>query len=181
MSANAEAPTAALVARYDWQQDEDMEDEYCVDRLTGREVVRYDLGDPANYAVSHGGWSKREWLEREGLDPDAEIDIAQAAVRIGQWEVDCHARVKARRAEREREESEARDVFDVISKRAARRFRFDREHWRNDEERVLRPALERAGYRDVGFHMIEEDSFGPLIRGVVATDPSGKRVRFYYG
>lgn len=48
-------------------------DAVCVDQATGKEVVRYDLGDPANWHSEYGGWSHDEYLERKGFDPNERI------------------------------------------------------------------------------------------------------------
>jgi hypothetical protein len=51
-----------------------------------------------------------------------------------------------------------------------------------DRERtILKPALERRGFTEISFYMIEQDSFGPLIRGAVALNPDRQTVRFFYG
>lgn len=49
---------------------EDDKDHVCRDRLTGKVVVRYDWGDPANWSSEYGAPSDREYLSRKGLDPD---------------------------------------------------------------------------------------------------------------
>lgn len=46
----------------------------CWDYLTGKCVVSYDLGDPANYDPNYGGWSCEQWLEARGLDPRERIE-----------------------------------------------------------------------------------------------------------
>lgn len=43
-------------------------DRVIFDRLEGKVVRQYDLGDPANYADSHGGMSDSEWFADKGLD-----------------------------------------------------------------------------------------------------------------
>ena len=55
-----------------------------------------------------------------------------------------------------------------------------REYWRWEEE-VAKPVLHALGYSDVVFVEGERDSFGPLSRGVLMTDPSGQKVMTYYG
>ena len=173
---DVETTEPRVVARYQWDQDDD--DAFCIDRATGKVVVRYDLGDPANYAPSYGGWSKREWLERKGLDPDATVDVASAVTPIPEWEVEFYRRQTARKAEVERLEAEARDLLDFIGDEAKA---FDFGEYREGEADILRPALERRGFTSVRFYMGEEDSFGPLSRMCAAKDPSGAEVRFYYG
>jgi hypothetical protein len=167
-----------MIPRFVWSIDEANEEEVCTDRLRGSEVVRYDMGDPANYAKSHGGWSKREWLEHKGLDPDAEIPLADSKVRVPDGEAERHADAKARRAQREKEEAEARDLLSFLGDDADD---FDFDEYAEGEAKILRPALEKRGFKNVGFYMVEQDSFGPLIRGCRAIDPNGNTVRFFYG
>jgi len=175
------------IARYAWSQDVDdrfddgpeWADEICVDRLTGEVIVRYDLGDPANYNPAYGGWSKDEYLENQKRDPRAEIDIAESKVAVPLGEVEAYAARKARREQRQIEEAMATDLFSLLSDAETDGFEF--EDYYDGEVTILAPALEARGYSDVGFYMVEEDSFGPLIRGVRATDAAGKTVRFFYG
>lgn len=168
------------IERYVWSiSGYDDEDQICTDRLTREVIVRYDLGDPANYNPAYGGWSKDEYLEHQNRDPRAEIDISESKVPVPADEVDVYAARKARREQREAEEDAAVDLFGFLTERETEGFEFD--DYSDGEVDILAPALEARGYRDVGFHMIEQDSFGPLIRGVRAADPGGKTVRFYYG
>lgn len=75
-------PAKRTVPRYSWRVvgslygHEDDEDQICVDQLTGEVIVRYDLGDPANYHPEYGGLSKGEYLERQGRDPKERIDAS---------------------------------------------------------------------------------------------------------
>lgn len=192
----AETTEARLVRRYDWDQecvhrgyDYDDYDQICIDRLTGKVVVRYDLGDPANYSPAYGGWSKSEWLERKGLDPDEEIEIEKAVVPVPEWEIEHLRRRKEWKAQREKEEAEARDlhaVFPDLNCSGATGYcnsdrRGNGKDYTDWEEDIARPAIEAAGYRDVVFYDIERDSFGPLIRGVRAIDANGEAKRFFYG
>lgn len=174
------APTA--IARFAWKidtgWDDEICDEVCIDRLTGQEVVRYDAGDPANHHPAYGGWSKNEYLVRAGCDADAEIEIGQSKVAISPQEAEMHAFRKAATAQREQEESEAIELLDFLGD-DAEAFVFD--EYSDGECDVLAPSLEKRGFTNVGFYMIEQDSFGPLVRGCRATDPAGKIVRFYYG
>lgn len=188
MSTTAEQITPAMIARFVWSVHEyggDDEfgfsadcDQICTDRLTGQVVVRYDLGDPANYAASHGGWSHEEWLRQKGFDPDAEIPLGDSAVPVRMEEAERHAAAKRRRSQREQEEAEAQELLTFLGDDAAA-FKF--EEWDEGEDKILTPALERRGFKGIGFYMIEQDSFGPLIRGCVAHGTDGKRVRFFYG
>ena len=79
------------------------------------------------------------------------------------------------------ETSEAPKARDLLSFLGAEVSAFDFERYYEGERDLLTPALERRGFTGIAFYMIEQDSFGPLIRGCVATDPGGKRVRFNYG
>ena len=71
----------ATVRRFHWTTepngytDGEGLDEICIDRMTGKVIIRYDLGDPANYAHSHGGTSRSEKLERMKLDPRERIPV----------------------------------------------------------------------------------------------------------
>lgn len=175
------------IARYAWSRDVDdrfddgpeWHDEICVDRLTGEVIVRYDMGDPANYNPAYGGWSKDEYLENQGRDPREEIDISASKVPVPAGEAEAYAARKARREQREAEETVAVDLFGFLTEAETEGFEFD--DYYDGETTILAPALEARGYSDVGFYMVEEDSFGPLIRGVRATDAAGKTVRFFYG
>ena len=53
--------------------------------------------------------------------------------------------------------------------------------YRDWEKEIAKPAIERAGFTGVRFYSVEEDSFGPLIRGVEATDAAGQAVTWDYG
>ena len=190
-----------IVARYVWSEekmgynervftyyhDEDVDgdDEYydydkiCTDRKTGNIVVRYDMGDPANYAKSHGGWTYDEWLTNKGLNPDEEITLEECKVPVDPNEAVRYANKKDRKERIEKERDEANDLFTFLDAIETVNFRF--ENYLDGEDKLLRPALEQRGFTNVCFGMLEEDSFGPLTRECVAVDPSGKTVRFFYG
>jgi hypothetical protein len=55
-------------------------DQVCTDLLTGKEVFRYDLGDPANYSSGYGGISDSERFERRGIDRNERLDVTLAAI-----------------------------------------------------------------------------------------------------
>lgn len=177
---DAAAPTT--IARFAWKLDTGWDDEICdegcIDRLTGQEVVRYDAGDPANHNPAYGGWSKNEYLIRKGCDPEAAIDISQSKVPVSPREPEDYALRQARKLEREQEEAEAEDLLEFLGDDAEA---FDFDEWQEGEVEMLAPALEMRGFATVTFYMIEQDSFGPLVRGCRAVDPTGKTVRFYYG
>jgi hypothetical protein len=52
--------------------------------------------------------------------------------------------------------------------------------YRNGEQKILKPALEKLGYYNIAFYMGEQDSFGPLSR-VVFAYKDGVRFTFIYG
>lgn len=54
-----------------------------------------------------------------------------------------------------------------------------REYWKWESD-VAKPAIEAAGFTDIHFFSVEEDSFGPLIRGVTAIK-NGIRHEWEYG
>lgn len=170
-----------LVRRY--VQTHDAPDQYTydiiwTDRLTGKVVMRYDGADPANTNPSYGAVPDETCFARKGLDINAEIELEQAVIPVPAREVERHAAAKRRKAEREQEENEALDLLNFVGKEAAS---FSFEHYSEGEREILRPALEKRGFTGVSFYMVEADSFGPLIRGCVATCHCGKRVRFFYG
>jgi hypothetical protein len=149
------------------------------DRLTGSVVLRYDGADPANTNPAYGGQSDEEYFENKGLNIHAEIERSQSKLPVGPCEAERWARSKALRENKRQEEEEAKELFDFLGEAATRAFDFDQ--YLDGEHTILAPALEARGYTNVSFYMVEQDSFGPLIRGCVAHDPSGKRVRFMYG
>lgn len=53
---------------------------------------------------------------------------------------------------------------------------FDFSRYYEDEQVILKPALELKGYTNIRFRMGERDSFGPLFR-IVETDQG----RLWYG
>lgn len=173
---------AGLVRRYVKSYDEP-DDCTCdciwTDRLTGKIVLSYDAADPANTSAAYGAPPDSDVFARMGLNIDEEVVIGQCVMPVPSGEVENHRRLKAMRAELDREEEEAQDLLSFLGDQATEGFTFDR--YSDGESGILRPALEAKGYKSVAFYMVEQDSFGPLIRGCVADDPNGKRVRFYYG
>lgn len=148
------------------------------DRLTGDVVLRYDVGDPANTSAAYGAPSDQERFARRDLDIHEEIDADLSVLPVARSQVASVRTAKEARAQRELEEREARGLEDFLG---AEFDRFDFADYGRGERDILRPALEARGFTSVAFYMVEEDSFGPLIRGAVACDPEGKRVRFFYG
>lgn len=70
-----------MVKRYEFVYDESedlMCDKVWVDRLTGREVLRYDAADPANTNSYYGARPDEESFIRRGLDIYAVIDAKDA-------------------------------------------------------------------------------------------------------
>lgn len=67
--------------RYEYVYDESEErmcDKVWIDRLTGREVMRYDAADPANTNSYYGARPDEEYFVRRGLDIYELIDAASA-------------------------------------------------------------------------------------------------------
>lgn len=178
---NVATNTARMVRRYErrtYEPDDYTYDIMWIDRTTGRSVYSYDGGDPANYNPAYGGVSDADAFAEMGLDIMDECSIGQCVVPVSEHEVASWASDKARRAQRQAEEDAATDLLTLLGSDADS---FDFGDYHNGEAKILRPAMERRGYTDVSFYMTEQDSFGPLGRGCVAYDSTGKRVRFYYG
>ncbi len=53
-------------------------DQVWVDQLTGKEIIRYDLADPANTNSYYGAISDEEMFRRRDLDPYEVIPAADA-------------------------------------------------------------------------------------------------------
>jgi hypothetical protein len=68
------------------------------------------------------------------------------------------------------------DLYEIISMDG-----FDYAMFFRDEQNILKPRLEKAGYKEIVFVMGEQDSFGPLTRVVVCTDKDDNRCYFIYG
>lgn len=67
------------VRRYEYVYDEEyMCNKVWVDRLTGKEVMRYDAADPANTNSYYGARPDEEFFVRRGLDIYATIDASDA-------------------------------------------------------------------------------------------------------
>ncbi len=175
------ASSTATVRRYvrdTYEPDDCTYDIIWTDRLTGRTVLSYDGADPANFNPAYGAKTDAEVFADRGLDIYEEIEATKSITPVSSYEIASCAAQKSARLAREAEEADARDLLTFLGAEAAH---FDFGSYHHDENAILRPALERRGYTGVSFYMDEQDSFGPLIRGCVATDSSGKRVRFYYG
>lgn len=171
----------SMIRRYVKKYDEPDEctcDVVWTDRKTGETVLSYDAGDPANTNPAYGGMSDADWFKEQGLDIYAEVPVEESVVPVGPGEVERCAAARVAREQRKREEAEAADLLDFLGDEASA---FDFSEYDEGERDILRPALERRGFTNVSFHMGEQDSFGPLSRGCVATDGDGKRRRFFYG
>lgn len=150
------------------------------DRLTGREVMRYDAADPANTQASYGAITDEEAMASRGLDINEEIDAEKSVLPVLPHEVAAHASSKWFKAQRDQEIARSRDLFDFLGPTVFMPFAFS--EYRKGEKEILRPALECRGFDHVSFYMIEEDSFGPLIRGCRAFNTKeDKWQRFSYG
>jgi hypothetical protein len=62
-----------------------------IDRLTGKEVMRYDGADPANTRFDYGATPDRDIFARRGLDIKEMIDPAKAVVSVD----DCRRRMRS--------------------------------------------------------------------------------------
>jgi hypothetical protein len=174
MSDTATAP--AMIRRFvksDYAPDDYTYDIIWTDRLTGRVVLSYDGADPA-----YGAKPDSDYLASCGHDINAEIEIGQSVIPVPAGEAEMHASMKERKALRDQEEAESLDLLEFLGTEVEA---FDFEEYSAGERKLLKPALEKRGYTSISFYMIEQDSFGPLIRGCVANCHCGKRVRFAYG
>lgn len=175
------AAKPSLIRRY--VKTHDAPDEYTydaiwTDRLTGQVVMRYDAADPANTNPAYGAKPDSECLANLGHDINAEIETGQSAIKVSEVEAEYHAAMKGRKARREKEEAEAIDLLKFLG---AEVEALDFSEYYDGERNLLKPALEKRGYTAISFYMIEQDSFGPLIRGCFAVCHCGKPVRFFYG
>lgn len=82
-------PDDRMVSRFFWTTepngytDGEGLDQICIDRMSGHVVVRYDLGDPANYDPNYGGRSRAEYLERKKFEPQERVRIGDCKDRCG--------------------------------------------------------------------------------------------------
>lgn len=166
-----------FVKTYD-EPDEYTCDAIWTDRITGKVVMSYDAADPANTNPAYGARPDSDCFARKGLDINEEIEIGRSVVEVSASEAEFHASMKERKAAAEKEEAEALDLLQFLGAEAEA-FAF--EEYYDGERNLLRPALEKRGYTSIAFYMVEQDSFGPLIRGCTANCHCGKRVRFFYG
>ncbi|MCP1852881.1 MULTISPECIES: hypothetical protein [unclassified Bradyrhizobium] len=148
------------------------------DRLSGQEVTRYDGADPANTHPAYGGMPDSDWFEKKGLDINEGIELEKSVLPVPDGEAERFAARTRRIAERKQEDEEACDLLTFLGADAEQ---FDFDDYYDGERKILTPALEKRGYTAIRFYMVEQDSFGPLIRGCAAQCHCGKRVRFFYG
>src|SRR5262249_26031203 len=138
----------------------DAPDEYThdivyTDRLTGKVVMRYDGADPANTNPHYGARPDSECMASRGHDIDAEIEAEQSVLPVPEGEAQFHAEIKRRKAERKKEEDEALELLNYLGSEAEQ---FDFDKYRDGENKILKPALEKRGYTAITFYMVEQDS-----------------------
>lgn len=151
------------------------------DRLTGNEVLRYDGADPANRPPL--GPSDEACLASKGFDINEEIAISRCQVAPTESEIARYAWVQARKAEKTQEEERGLELLgelDLFSYLELDASAFDFQNYAEHEKTILQPALERKGFSRVAFFMGEQDSFGPLSRGIRCWK-GDKGYIFYYG
>jgi hypothetical protein len=181
--------------QYETRYDEDGDYEVATDvdvryfdRVTGECVLSYDGADPANRPPL--GPSDEECFYKKGLDINEEIPISRCKNQPTADEIGQHAWRQARKVEKEQEIERGEellgelDLFSYLEIDAgALSFNSDPskgETYRDDEEKLILPAFERKGFSRVAFFMGEQDSFGPLSRGIRAWKDDKSYV-FYYG
>lgn len=78
-------PTDTLVPRYFKGMDcpdDTTADVVYIDRLTGKEVMRYDGADPANTRFDYGARPDADYFAKRGLDIKEMIDPAKAVISL---------------------------------------------------------------------------------------------------
>lgn len=179
------AAPSEMVTRYyrTVDADNDIYDIVFMDRLTGKEVMRYDGVDPANRPPL--GPSDEECFIRKGLDREEEIRAEQSLLPVSQIDVQLLASRKQRLSREAAENARGLAFVEALPEKSLLHYlgitEFDPDAYREFERNVLVPALSLKGFHDIGFYMIEEDSFGPLVRGIVCTYITDRQVyRFSY-
>lgn len=174
-----------VIGRFYRKVDSGPDDDDCdyvwIDRLTNREVLRYDAADPANRPPL--GPSDEDCLYRKGLDIKEEIPISRCAIAPTEHEILSYRWKLSAALERKQEEERAVELLGELDlwsylEVAAEAFSF--ENYAEDEKNILLPAFERKGFTRVAFFMGEQDSFGPLSRGIRAWK-NNQGFIFYYG
>jgi hypothetical protein len=176
---------AGVINRYYKETDYGPDDDECeiiyYDRVTGGEVMRYDGGDPANRPPL--GPSDKECFLRKGLDIDEEIPISRCKSMPSETDIAAYQWRLSIRLEKEQAIERGVELLgeiDLWSYLELAADAFDFENYSHDEEKVLKPALERKGFTRISFFMGEQDSSGPLSRGIHAWK-NDKGYIFYYG
>jgi hypothetical protein len=152
-----------------------------IDRMTDTEVLRYDGVDPANRPPL--GPSDAEVLARKGIDVDEEIAISLCKTPPTESEIARYVWMQARKVEKQQEIERGEELLgelDLWSYLELDAVAFDFSNYAEQEQTILKPALERKGFTRVAFFMGEQDSFGPLSRGIRAWK-GDKSYVFYYG
>lgn len=174
-----------VINRYFKEMDYGPDDEDCdvvyYDRVDGREVMRYDGGDPANRPPL--GPSDEECFYRKGLDINEEIPISRCKTMPSEADIASYKWRLSVKMEKEQDTQRGVELLgelDLWSYLEIAADAFDFEHYSRDEQQVLKPAFERKGFSRISFFMGEQDSFGPLSRGVRAWKDD-KGYIFYYG
>jgi hypothetical protein len=166
------------------EDDQDDIDIFWVDRVTGREMVRWDGGDPAN-GPARGGYSDRDWLINAGGDPDEEVPIDRCKDPVTSGDVWAWQMQKSLQAERKEEYRRGEELLadydnSIFTYLGLDAVEFSFRSYAEDEKRIIKPAMEAKGFTMVAFFMGEQDSFGPLSRGIRAVREE-KGYVFYYG
>lgn len=174
-----------VINRYYKEIDRGPDDEDCdvvyYDRLDGRQVMRYDAADPANRPPL--GPSDEECFYRKGRDINEEIPISRCMVMPSDADIASYKwrlSVKLEKEQAIERGNELLGELDLWSYLELAYDAFDFNNWSHDEQSILKPAFERKGFSRVSFFMGEQDSFGPLSRGIHAWKDD-KGYIFYYG
>lgn len=169
--------------------EDDLDCDYVwIDRTTDAEVLRYDAADPANRPPL--GPSDEECLAQRGFDINEEIAISRCKTKPSEAHIAAHVWRQARQVEKDDEQARGEellgelDLFTYLEiDSSALTFNSDPSKgktYREDEEEIIKPAMERKGFSRIAFFTGEQDSFGPLSRGIRAWKDD-KGYIFYYG
>lgn len=174
-----------VINRYQRSLDTGPDDEDCDvvyhDRLSGREVMRYDGGDPANKPPL--GPSDEDCFLRKGLDINEEVELSRCRMPVSAEDVAAYHWRQAQVLEKQQQIDNGVELLgelDLWSYLEIAYEDFDFGNWSHDEKTVLQPAFERKGFSRVSFFMGEQDRSGPLSRGIRAWKDN-KGYIFYYG
>jgi hypothetical protein len=150
------------------------------DRLTGAEILRYDGVDPANRPPL--GPSDADCLADKGYDINEEIEISRCKEKPSASDVAQYIWRQSQKVEKEQEIERGVELLgelDLWSYLGLDAAAFDFENYSEQEVIFLKPAFERKGFSRVAFFMGEQDSFGPLSRGIRAWKDDKSYVFFY--